>query len=264
MWDRKDLKEKGRNAFRANRVTCIFAAFLLSLVAGGSPVGTYSINSKDTQNLDSLNVPPEVWKAIIAVLGGAVIVGFLLSVFVFNPVQVGLKHFFVQNATDSKTNLGRHNIGLAFSDNFTNIVAAMFTTGIFVFLWTLCLIVPGIIKSYSWRMVPYIIAEDPEITGTEARERSAELMNGSKWASFVLDLSFLGWAMLGVLTLGIGNLIWTSPYHDATDAELYRWLKGDRTVPQTAEPEYMDEAEIVPVPVQRDEDDEGDSVTFVK
>ena len=262
MWDRKDLKEKGKNAFRANRITCIFAAFILSIVSGTGSLGTSSVNS---EQVDNLNIPPEVWKTIIAIVGGAVIVGFLLSIFVFNPVQVGLKQFFVQNATDSRTSLGKHNIGLAFSDNYTNIVAAMFTTGIFVFLWSLLLIVPGIIKGYSWRMVPYILSENPDITGTEARERSAQMMNGSKWPSFVLDLSFLGWILLGIITLGIGNLVWTNPYKDATDAELYRWLKGDRTAPQIAEPEYMDEAEIVAVPTAAEEpDDEKDDITFVK
>ena len=260
MWDRTVLKEKGKAAYRANRITCIFAAFLLTLVSGGASVPTSTSTWQDSSS--QLNIPPEILKMVIAVLGGAVIAGFLLAVFVFNPVQAGLKQFFRQNATDSSTGLGRENIGLAFSGNYTNIVAAMFTTDIFVFLWSLCFIVPGIIKAYSWRMVPYIIAEDPEITGTEARERSAEMMNGSKWEAFVLDLSFLGWILLGILTLGILNLVFTNPYKAATDAELFRWLNGERDISQTAQPEYMDEAEITAVPASDDDDD--DTVTFVK
>ena len=263
MWDRTQLKEKGKSAFRANRVTCIFAALLLSFVAGGgSAAPTYNINQR--QDIDSLNIPPEVWKMIIAALGAAVIIGFLLAVFVFNPVQVGLRHFFVQNSRDSGTGLSRQNIGLAFSEDYTNVVAGMFTTSIFVFLWSLLLIVPGIIKSYSWRMVPYIIAEDPEISGTEARERSAAMMEGSKWAAFVLDLSFLGWIILGVLTLGIVNLLWTSPYKAATDAELFRWLSGDREEPQAAENRTADTEIITAVSAEEPEDGEDEGVTFVK
>ena len=260
MWDRKVLKEKGKAAYRANRVTCIFAAFLLSLVAGGASVPSSTSGWKQTT--EDLNIPPDMLKIIIAAVGGAVIVGFLLSVFLFAPVEVGLKHFFRQNATDSRTGLGRDNIGLAFTGNYTNVVAAMFTTALFTFLWTLCFIVPGIIKAYSWRMVPYLIAENPEISGTEARERSAEMMNGSKWASFVLDLSFLGWILLGILTLGILNLVFTSPYKDATDAELFRWLNGERDVPVIPQPEYMDEAEITAIPAPAE--DEEDEVTFIK
>lgn len=261
MWDRKELKEKGKAAYSANRITCIFAAFLLALVSGGAGVPTSTSTWQESS--DQLNVPPEVLKMVIAILGGAVIAGFLLSVFVFNPVQTGLRQFFRQNATNSRTGLSRENIGLAFSGNYTNIVAAMFTTDIFVFLWTLCFIAPGIVKAYSWRMVPYIIAEDPEITGTEARERSAAMMDGSKWEAFVLDLSFLGWALLGALTLGILNLIFTNPYKAATDAELFRWLNGERDIP-VPQPEYMDEAEITAVPSPSGDDGEEDSVTFIK
>ncbi len=261
MWDRKVLKEKGKAAYSANRITCIFAAFLLALTAGGGTgMPTSTVNLQESY--DELNIPPEVVKAIIAALGGAIIVGFLLSVFVFNPVTTGLRQFFRQNATDSRTGLSKENIGLAFTGNYTNIVAAMFTTSLFTFLWSLCFIVPGIIKSYSWRMVPYIIAEDPEITGTEARERSAMMMNGSKWESFILDLSFLGWAILGIFTLGILNIVFTNPYKAATDAELFRWLNGERDVPETGGPGYTDDDVITAVPAPHDDD--GSEVTFEK
>ena len=253
MWDRKVLKVKGKAAYQANRVTCIFAAFLLTLVTGGAGATTSTTTWK--QSSDNLNIPPEMLKIIIAVIGVAVIIGFLLSVFICNPVKMGLKAFFRQNASNSRTGLSRDNIGLAFSGDYTNIVAALFTTDLFIFLWSLCFIIPGCIKSYSWRLVPYIIAEDPEITGSEARERSAEMMNGSKWAAFVMDLSFLGWALLGGLTLGILNIIFTNPYKDATDAELYRWLRGERDAAPIPQPEYMDEAEITAVPAPADEDD---------
>ena len=262
MWDRKVLKEKGKAAYRANRITCIFAAFLLTVVSGGFSTGTSTTRLQESS--DQLNIPPEMLRIIIAAVGGAMIVGFLLSVFVFNPVEVGLRQFFRQNAADSRTGLSRDNIGLAFSSNYTNVVAAKFTTGLFIFLWTLCLIVPGIIKAYSWRMVPYIIADDPEITGTEARERSAAMMDGSKWASFVLDLSFLGWILLGLLTLGILNLIFTNPYKAATDAELFRWLNGERDMPAAEVPESIVETEITAVPLPAEDDEDSDGVTFVK
>ena len=90
----------------------------------------------------------------------------------------------------------------------------------------LLLIVPGIYKAYCWRLVPFIIADEPDISGKEARARSASMMNGSKWASFVLDLSFIGWKLVGALTFGIVNIVFTNPYEAATDTELYLTLKG--------------------------------------
>ena len=90
------------------------------------------------------------------------------------------------------------------------------------------------------------------MTGTEARAISERMMYGSKWAAFVLDLSFIGWKFLGALTLGIINLIWTNPYEAATEAELYRFLKGD------------DAAEPVVTAAEEFRADDDDDVSFLK
>jgi uncharacterized membrane protein len=109
------------------------------------------------------------------------------------------------------------------------VVGSMFSTDIFTLLWSMLFIIPGVYKSYCWRMVPYIVSENPTISGKEARAISTKMMDGSKWAAFVLDLSFLGWIILGVFTLGILNLVFTNPYIYATDAELYLTLSDRPT-----------------------------------
>jgi len=91
--------------------------------------------------------------------------------------------------------------------------------------WSLLFIIPGIVKSYSYRMVPYILAENDEISGKEAIELSMQMMNGHKWNTFVLDLSFLGWQILSAFTLGILSVFYVAPYIHATDAELYKTLR---------------------------------------
>ena len=149
-----------------------------------------------------------------------------LGAFLLNPLQVGVQKFFIDNADDQTTGLNRDNIGIAFNENYMKVVGSMFTTGLFTALWCLLLIFPGIYKAYCWRLVPYIISENPAITGADAREQSAMMMNGNKWDSFVLDLSFLGWKILGAFTLGILNIIFTNPYQAATNAELYLTLSG--------------------------------------
>lgn len=266
MWDRKVLKEIGKSRYRANRVTCIFAGFLLALVSGG----TSGISSAGNtgQTLNQMDVPPEVVRIVVIVLGSAAIIGILLSIFLFNPLEVGLRRFFWQNSKEDGVGLSKDNLGVAFSEDYTNIVAAMFMTKFFAFLWSFLFIIPGIVKAYSWRLVPYIISEEPDITGTEARERSAQMMYGSRWKAFVLDLSFLGWALLGVLTLGILNIVWTDPYKAATDAELFRYLSGDPSVPAAvAEAIAAEEApEVIEARVydNDDEADDSDDVTFVK
>ena len=84
----------------------------------------------------------------------------------------------------------------------------------------------GIIKAYSYRMVPYILKEHPELSGTKAITLSRQMMNGHKWNAFVLDLSFIGWIILSALTLGILHIFYVGPYIQATDAELYEALKA--------------------------------------
>ena len=92
--------------------------------------------------------------------------------------------------------------------------------GIFIFLWTLLLIIPGIIKSYSYSMAGFIMSENPEISAKEAMEMSMKMMNGNKFRLFCLRLSFVGWFILGILTLGIGFL-WIIPYMNSATAAFY-------------------------------------------
>lgn len=190
---------------------------------------------------------PVILIGVLVIMLIAIAIGVAVGAFLLNPAQVGLRKFFIDNAGDANAGLNKKNIGLAFSDNYMKVVGSMFTTGLFKFLWSLLLIIPGIYKSYQWRLVPYIISEDPAITGKEARRKSAEMMNGSKWGAFVLDLSFLGWIILGALTLGILNLVFTNPYKAATDAELYLALSGgrERVVASDAEAVNRDEETIV-------------------
>ena len=94
---------------------------------------------------------------------------------------------------------------------------------IFIFLWSLLLVIPGIIKMYSYSMSWFVLHDRPDLTGNEARKRSMYLMRGHKWRLFCLDFSFLGWYLLSALTLGI-LAFWVTPYHMTARAEFYQEL----------------------------------------
>ena len=100
-----------------------------------------------------------------------------------------------------------------------------------VFLWTLLLIIPGIIAGYSYAMTQYILAENPELSASEALESSKEMMTGNRWRLFCLQFSFIGWDLLAALTLGIGNL-WLNPYKQAATAAFYREISGTTYIPE--------------------------------
>lgn len=93
--------------------------------------------------------------------------------------------------------------------------------GIFIALWSLLFVIPGIVASYRYAMAPFILAENPDMTASEAIAASKQMMDGHKGELFLLDLSFIGWSILNVFTLGIGSL-WLNPYVNAAYAAFYR------------------------------------------
>lgn len=98
---------------------------------------------------------------------------------------------------------------------------------IFIALWSLLLVVPGIIKALGWSMAYYIKVEHPEYTWKQCLDASTALTNGHKGDLFVLHLSFIGWYFVGSLCLGVGTL-WVMPYHQATLTQCYHWLKSQQ------------------------------------
>jgi len=109
--------------------------------------------------------------------------------------------------------------------HWKNVVLTALLQGLYVFLWSLLLVIPGIVASYSYAMTGYILAECPELTPGEALERSKEMMSGNRFRLFCLQFSFIGWSLLCALTLGIGNL-WLTPYRQAATAAFYREISG--------------------------------------
>lgn len=145
-----------------------------------------------------------------------------IEIFIVNPLEVGIRRFFAKNLQE-QANI--REVCFAFDHHYKNTVKIMFFRGLYVFLWSLLLVIPGIIKSYEYRMIPYIIEENPGIGNEEAFARSRILMHGNKWKAFVLDLSFLGWYILSGLTIGILGIFYVSPYVAQTRAALYLKLK---------------------------------------
>ena len=173
---------------------------------------------------------PVGWMATLAIFGITFIIIFILimtaviliDVFICNPVEVGCKRYFLRNLNE-KAQVG--NIGYAFDNNYKNITKTMFFRDLYTVLWTLLLIIPGIVKSYEYQMIPYLLAENPQMTKEQAFAESKRMMTGQKWRAFVLDLSSIGWNILSALTLGILGIFYVQPYMDATHAALYEALR---------------------------------------
>lgn len=112
--------------------------------------------------------------------------------------------------------------------------AAKLLQGLYVLLWSLLFIIPGIIAGYSYAMTSYILAEHPELTASEAIEQSKHMMSGNRFRLFCLQFSFIGWDLLCAMTLGVGNL-WLTPYKQAATAAFYREISGTERIAAPAE-----------------------------
>ncbi len=151
-------------------------------------------------------------------------IALVLDAFIFNPLELGCDRFFYKNL-DEPAEVSE--IAYGFDHGYKNVVRTMFARDIYTLLWSLLLIIPGIVKAYEYRMIPYILAENPDMDKDEVFARSKEMMNGQKWNTFVLDLSFIGWNILSLLTIGMLGIFYVGPYKRATRAALYDTLRGD-------------------------------------
>lgn len=148
-----------------------------------------------------------------------------VSLFVLLPLAVGYSNSMRVLLETGDNRLTNNSFSLGFG-NWLHVVWGMVLSTIYIFLWTLLLIIPGIIKSYSYALTPYILVEHPEMSANEAIEESMRLMDGHKFDLFYLQLSFIGWAILSILSLGLG-FFWLIPYQMTAQAAFYRDIKNE-------------------------------------
>ncbi len=213
-FNRHELKELGKSAFKRNYWTCVAACLIYTIIYG--VIMTYS--SSQSVSMEDVNEAAKVSVMVSPLI-------YPISIFVINPLLVGLAGFFTNNLfhdADLKE------IFSAFTGGeYVNIMGAMLITNLITGLFTLALIVPGIIKSYEYRLVPYILAENPSMKGSEARAISSRAMQGNKMNVFLLDLSFIGWLFVTVITFGIAGIFYVTPYIMSTNAAMYRHVHHD-------------------------------------
>ena len=131
-------------------------------------------------------------------------------------------------------------IAYGFDHSYKNIVKVLFFRELFIFLWTLVFVIPGIVKMFQYYMVPYLLAEHPDMDYRTALQTSRAMMEGNKWKTFVLGLSFILWDFFGAITLGVGELLYVQPYRQLTFAALYCELKSTTVINPPAPTAYED------------------------
>ncbi len=247
MWTRKELKQTAKEALKRNYWKVVLVSLILIMLGGGATPVTASSGSASRSNVDSykyelvsgkfdnetgnvaVSIASELEQTDAVVIATAVIVFMIIvivvlvvimaiAIFISNPLIIGVRRFMLKSVYGD----GRiADVGYAFDHSYLNCVKTMFYREMYIFLWALLFIIPGIYKKYQYYMVEYILAENPEMPYKEVLELSKKMMDGHKWNTFVLDLSFILWHMLGMITCGITEILYVCPYVNLTHASLY-------------------------------------------
>lgn len=256
MWSRAELKTKAKSNFFKNYWKVVVVTLILGLVSGTMFGGSYNFASNQERAFDFAdNVNDNIeeysdesflatvtngerlanriynymnsipWETVLFILVVAALVLFasiLLTIFVLNPIRVGCMKWYIKNR-EYNPDMGM--IVDPFRERYGNTIKIMFLMGLYTFLWSLLFVIPGIIKSYEYRMIPYILAENPDISAKDAFAMTKQMMTGDKWNTFILDWSFVLWNMLSALACGILSIFFVQPYIELTNIELYIKLK---------------------------------------
>ncbi len=203
-WTRAELKSRAKGCLRIYYWPAFAVSLILAVVTGGWTSGSSAGGGTGEGYIGGsfeLSLPEllGILMVLVSMLLIIIAVAAVVQIFIGNPLQVGGWRFFMESrARQESAGIGR--VFWAFSGGkYGNVVKIMFLRDVKTLLWSLLLVVPGIIKGYEYRMIPLILSENPDMDSREAFALSREMMNGNKWAAFVLDLSFLGWEILAVI-----------------------------------------------------------------
>ena len=233
-----DFRQEARAALQWKWLLAILVGLVAALLGGlGSDGLEFKINftgGELSANLQYAGQTVYSWGDGIApglrafLIGGAVYL-------ILAAVVLGVLYFILGSVV--KVGYARFNLNLtagekppfetlfSYFPHWKTVAVAWLLQSVYVLLWMLLLVIPGIVASYSYAMTSFILAENPELTASEAIAQSKAMMEGNRWRLFCLRFSFVGWAILCAFTLGIGNLVLT-PYERAAEAAFYREISG--------------------------------------
>lgn len=249
------IKKAARRILSSYFFRCVLASFItgtgILLIFNYILDGTMNVNSAfDTeafyQAAASASSPDEFYSAIYNSISSIVdamgydaysimlrrfaiasLVSYLIKLMynflVVYPFEVGSCKFYM----DAHYKEPKYrSLVTAFENSYINVVLIQFLRHLKIFLWSLLLIVPGVIKSYETFMVPYLLAENPEIDRKEVFRLSRKMMDGNKMNLFILNLSFIGWMLLSMVTSGVAYIFFVGPYYDASLANMALRIKA--------------------------------------
>ncbi|MBQ5486783.1 MAG: DUF975 family protein [Bacteroidales bacterium] len=215
MKQNQEYKNEALAALKGNWAPAVLATlvyYLLTLfLISPYEVAVFRTNSADIMGL----MAASRWYGVF----------FLGMILVIGPFLVGYVNSFKKLLVEGDDRITANSFREGFKPYWRSVWAYLFR-GILITLWSLLLVIPGIIKSLSYAMTMYIVKDHPELTVNEAIDLSKDMMYGHKYDLFYLYISFIGWYLLSILTLGIGTF-WLMPYIQTAQASFYEDVKAE-------------------------------------
>ncbi|MGN0298209.1 MAG: DUF975 family protein [Lachnospiraceae bacterium] len=224
---RAALKGKWLMAMVAGLIAFLLGASVYAYANGGSSASSSGQNSNgleiiyngDYESGFEEHFVESVFASVITpFVITIVIVGVIISLTIGGAVTIGYRRYHLALMDGDTPSLGMLFSGFSI---YGKAFLLNLLTGIYIVLWSMLFVIPGIIKSFSYAMAPFILAENPDMTPNEAITASRQMMDGNKWRLFCLNFSFIGWALLAALTCGLG-CIPLEPYVASANAAFYR------------------------------------------
>ena len=239
-------------------LSIVAGAGVSSSSSGGSSSSSGSTGSMSSEEAAVAAIVVLIVLAVVFVIS---IVAALLKAFVFNPLQVGCQAYFCDGLYNPNPSL--NDLGKGFKPNYKNVIKTMFFRDLYLFLWALISVIPvaitaviavvltmssvneawigvvivlmvlvmipcmipSIIKTYEYMLIPYIMAENPNMPTKDAFALTKHMMMGDKFNAWVLQLSFIGWNLLSLCTCGILSIFYVAPYQAYTMAAFYKAMQ---------------------------------------
>lgn len=209
------LRLEARNALSEQWLMAAFITLIFSLIMG-APAFFQSYHNYEYIAHLSNGLPIHSSTSFFGSIGGILLL----------PISYGFQVLFLKRLRGEELNIGSLFDGF---NDYGRILGTVLLKAVYTFLWSLLLVIPGVIKIYSYAMTSYILFDEPELRNNAAIEKSMAMMAGHKMKLFMLDLSFIGWGLLCIFTFGIG-FFWLQPYMTTARAAFYEDIKSNLQV----------------------------------
>ncbi|HAN42959.1 MAG TPA: hypothetical protein DCP98_05970 [Sphaerochaeta sp.] len=222
----KELKRQARREFRSSYWRCVIAGAIYLSATFGTLTGALVSRYNEFSELLAMGFSIETISRIFSLIAGNItfnhILSWLLGIFLWSPLEIGARRFFIDNTLTGNAKL--LDVSFSLKENYMKKVLTMLLRRILTTVGTMLFIVPGVIISYNLKLVPFLLAEYPDMKAVEILRRSRSMMKGNRLRLFRIEISFIWWNILSMFTFSIPQILYSAPMLNICYVHFYNEL----------------------------------------